>query len=760
MKNNIIKLLLSRSLFVKLMCGFITVLLIASSFNIVAYKFYVHSMEKEIINNTNERLDKIFDNLEQYLETLEKTIIRLSLEEDFKNVINKPHITDYDINILYRCLGLYKNDLMHVHMFYLLIPQIDFVITPYATYNKDRFFNVFYSNPVYNEAYWFKEMNENFHVKIYPAADFTDYTLDLTDYNDKKEATVKNLMPMAFKKLNNARFILIALIDMDSLMAEIDKSFMNNFYIAGGEELFYDSLTDADALDLSFGKDDTFKMVNRGYLFCRESKRYSIKYYKFFPDDEIMSQLKKTSFLFLLFIVISLMFSFGLSVYIVKRFNNPVKQIAEIIERSEKGDVQVGSLDFQNIRNYVQRLVSNNVYYQEQINLKDAMLKKLSYQFKIKKIYTYINQLVEEVTIENDYALIYFKVFYRDRYFYEISKDDSMGTYYLKELIELYMYSYFPNSITFNMEDNQIISIVNIGKENRNIKAFVEEIVDKLEEENDYIFFTIVIGRIYEDISKLSYAYDKIVEIAQYRQLNQETQILDEESIENKNNVFYFSLEQAEQFANLLLNGQGEECIYLVNSIMEYNHKKGVNQFCINLLVGELINHAIKVLMELYYSVPDKIDIHSIYSKINECSSIDEYIILLEGFITTVTEYINSNDREKDYIIDYVKKYIEEHYMEDIYLELLAENLNITKAYLSSYFKKKTGVNFSDYLNNFRVQKAIKYLEDCDMKIKDISAKVGIQNVNTFTRIFKKHTGYTPSEYKNRKYKTVASVEG
>ena len=202
--------------------------------------------------------------------------------------------------------------------------------------------------------------------------------------------------------------------------------------------------------------------------------------------------------------------------------------------------------------------------------------------------------------------------------------------------------------------------------------------------------------------------------------MNQETQILDEESIENKNNVFYFSLEQAEQFANLLLNGQGEECIYLVNSIMEYNHKKGVNQFCINLLVGELINHAIKVLMELYYSVPDKIDIHSIYSKINECSSIDEYIILLEGFITTVTEYINSNDREKDYIIDYVKKYIEEHYMEDIYLELLAENLNITKAYLSSYFKKKTGINFSDYLNNFRVQKAIKYLEDCDMKIKDI----------------------------------------
>ena len=170
------------------------------------------------------------------------------------------------------------------------------------------------------------------------------------------------------------------------------------------------------------------------------------------------------------------MFSFGLSVYIVKRFNNPVKQIAEIIERSEKGDVQVGSLDFQNIRNYVQRLVSNNVYYQEQINLKDAMLKKLSYQFKIKKIYTYINQLVEEVTIENDYALIYFKVFYRDRYFYEISKDDSMGTYYLKELIELYMYSYFPNSITFNMEDNQIISIVNLDKENRNIKALLKKL--------------------------------------------------------------------------------------------------------------------------------------------------------------------------------------------------------------------------------------------------------------------------------------------
>ena len=97
-----------------------------------------------------------------------------------------------------------------------------------------------------------------------------------------------------------------------------------------------------------------------------------------------------------------------------------------------------------------------------------------------------------------------------------------------------------------------------------------------------------------------------------------------------------------------------------------------------------------------------------------------------------------------------MKEYVKKNYTEDIYLDLLAEKLNITKTYLSAYFKNKTGVNLSDYINNYRIKIAIELLESTPMKVQEIGAKVGFQNINTFIRLFKKYTGNAPGEYRKK----------
>jgi YesN/AraC family two-component response regulator len=116
--------------------------------------------------------------------------------------------------------------------------------------------------------------------------------------------------------------------------------------------------------------------------------------------------------------------------------------------------------------------------------------------------------------------------------------------------------------------------------------------------------------------------------------------------------------------------------------------------------------------------------------------------------VISVTNYINSHSKASDYIIDYITDYIENHYPEEIYLDLLAQKLGITSNYISSYFRDKVGTNFNYYLNNFRIKKSINLLSNSSFKIKDISEKVGYTNVNTFTRAFKKHFGKTPDEYR------------
>ncbi len=95
--------------------------------------------------------------------------------------------------------------------------------------------------------------------------------------------------------------------------------------------------------------------------------------------------------------------------------------------------------------------------------------------------------------------------------------------------------------------------------------------------------------------------------------------------------------------------------------------------------------------------------------------------------------------------------YMEKHYTENITLDNLAEELFVSKYYLSRIFNDRLGMNFNDYLNNLRVRYAIELLNK-DKSIASICYESGFNNLRTFNRAFKKATGKTPKELLSDKY--------
>lgn len=91
--------------------------------------------------------------------------------------------------------------------------------------------------------------------------------------------------------------------------------------------------------------------------------------------------------------------------------------------------------------------------------------------------------------------------------------------------------------------------------------------------------------------------------------------------------------------------------------------------------------------------------------------------------------------------------YIENHYKEAISLESCAEEVGISYAHLSRIFKKETAFSFSEYLNRFRVSKAKMLLAERKLAIKQIVEEAGFTNYNYFFRVFKDIEGITPVEY-------------
>jgi YesN/AraC family two-component response regulator len=84
----------------------------------------------------------------------------------------------------------------------------------------------------------------------------------------------------------------------------------------------------------------------------------------------------------------------------------------------------------------------------------------------------------------------------------------------------------------------------------------------------------------------------------------------------------------------------------------------------------------------------------------------------------------------------------------DLSLKTLAGILNVNSSYLSTLFKKETGITLTEYVNKKRVERAKLLLKNGNVQIQTVAQNCGILDVNYFTKIFKKHTGVTPREYR------------
>ena len=113
----------------------------------------------------------------------------------------------------------------------------------------------------------------------------------------------------------------------------------------------------------------------------------------------------------------------------------------------------------------------------------------------------------------------------------------------------------------------------------------------------------------------------------------------------------------------------------------------------------------------------------------------------------------NMTTGSKDRIHHVIKKaidYIEVNFHKDISLDELANELGISSYYFSKLFKEEKGEGFVEYLTRRRVDEAKALLKSPEHSIKEIGVACGYSDPNYFSRIFKKATGMTPTEYKDK----------
>jgi len=295
---------------------------------------------------------------------------------------------------------------------------------------------------------------------------------------------------------------------------------------------------------------------------------------------------------------------------------------------------------------------------------------------------------------------------------------------------------------------------------------------NEIEESDDYLFFNgidymnffiVDFKHKFDLIDKLknycigvSHIYNNLRDLRQaYYEAGAMRKIAFGTGIHIIDNEFYrtnpsgkYSVKQMMQTANLICSGKIEESIELLQRFVDNvtARKYSVEEF------EEQIKIILTTTINMYKSSlktneEDIMDLLTMY----RYQTIEEYLEVIKNWISRFDELIEEEDDDsRNYIkIQNAIEYIKDNFASDLNMAVVSNYVSMNYSLFSFTFKKYTGTNFVNYLKEIRIGEAKKLLQETDMKIVEISSKVGYEHEKHFTRTFKTITGLTPSQYRN-----------
>lgn len=113
---------------------------------------------------------------------------------------------------------------------------------------------------------------------------------------------------------------------------------------------------------------------------------------------------------------------------------------------------------------------------------------------------------------------------------------------------------------------------------------------------------------------------------------------------------------------------------------------------------------------------------------------------------------INYSNIHRKRLIEDILNYTHDNFDKDISLASISKVFYINPVYLGQQFINGVGMKFSEYLNIYRINKAVELLTADDCMVYEICKAIGYNDLNYFYRVFKKTTGQTPAEYRKNHF--------
>jgi two-component system response regulator YesN len=208
-----------------------------------------------------------------------------------------------------------------------------------------------------------------------------------------------------------------------------------------------------------------------------------------------------------------------------------------------------------------------------------------------------------------------------------------------------------------------------------------------------------------------------------------------------------------ERAISVMLKSAGEEELKAyIRQIFEDRRKAHLDAGRLQIVLAELLNLLNRELREFRLDIIDVCPLyHQIFGRIQYMSLDEMKECVLDCYKKVLDALSGISYREGQHAATkQACSYVSRNYVNNISLTDVAANIGVTPSYLSRVFKKDMDRTVVEYLNQIRIERAKKMIDDGGVRLNKLYSLVGFNSNTYFFTVFKQNTGFTPTQYKKQ----------
>lgn len=774
MKKSIINYLQNNKILIKYVMSYLLIMILPLLMGSILYARTMSVLKTELREMSLSVLEKGKDSIDHHLTSIDNFIYQLGSNkkiQDFKTI--KELFKDGNSYKTYDILQeIFPYSVVNsfVDSYFIYFRKSNSIVMPATFYNYEAFYsNYFNYNNMTSTEFADNILNKNFYKVVLPSKMVTigkskePMVLYLRSFSSENSYTSEN------DRVRDG-FVICVLIKEK----EINKVF-DNLNMQPGDWMYIEDesgnfITTYPELHSGFNGKKITMNNERGYYTQKINgmemnmsfARSEINGWTYVTAISNKVVLLKAEYIKNITLEVLFLFSvigIGLIIYLSYKKSKPFNELIARTKLISGIEIDNKDNEYSLVKSVLDKLLSNNNSLRKSMDDQILLLQAAFYERLIGGKFT------DSVALDNAMSQIDIKIngtkygiaIAKIMQYKHIKAEKSIDLLNLiKILMKEFSDKHFEGSINFYNLDEEKIVLILAPKDGLKYDKQLEEIFKKIFDHFNNLMgvnLRFFIGNFYNSPLEIWRSFNEAKELSECEVYNNDDMNIMRYNYVQKLNTYFYPIDIEDRIINNVKIGNKDEVYKLLNEVrLENFSHRIISSFLADKLFYEISGTIHKILDKLNAVNQKEYDlIQSLTAKLDYKAGIQDFFTSIYQIFDKIFSYIeeiNFNNRNKliNEILDYINK---EFSNADLNSAYAAMHFKMSDAYFSQFFKTKTGIKFSNYLENLRIEYACKLLCEDNLAVNEIVEKVGYSGDQVFRRAFKRVKGVSPTDYKN-----------